>query len=186
MPNSSLENREVLLGVCGGIAAYKVAMLTSKLVQAGANVSVVMTQSAREFVGPATFAALTGRPVAGESFDASVHPLGPHIELAERGEILCVAPATANFLAKTAGGLADDLLSTLYLAFEGPVLVAPAMNAAMWAKDAVQRNVQQLRDDGVHFVDPEEGWQSCRRAGAGRMAEPETILASLESLLSHR
>lgn len=180
MTTSQLQGREIVLGVCGGIAAYKAAALTSKLVQAGVGVSVVMTESAREFIGPATFAALTGRPVSGDTFDAKVHPLGPHIELAERGEILCITPATANFMAKAASGLADDLLSTLYLAFDGPVLVAPAMNAAMWAKPAVQRNVQQLRNDGVHFVDPEEGWQSCRRQGAGRMAEPETILASIE------
>ena len=184
MPNSQLQGREIVLGVCGGIAAYKIAALTSKLVQHGAGVSVVMTNSAREFVGPATFAALTGRAVASDTFDSAEHPLGPHIELAERGEMLCIAPATANFLAKAANGLADDLLSTLYLAFDGPVLVAPAMNSTMWDKPAVHRNVQQLRDDGIRFVDPEEGWQSCRRQGAGRMAEPETILASIQTLLT--
>ena len=182
MPQLPFEGREVVMGVCGGVSAYKVAMLTSRLVQAGAGVSVVMTKSASEFVGVATFAALTGRPVAREVFETEASPLGGHIELAERGDLLCIAPATANFLAKAASGLADDLLSTLYLAFDGPVLVAPAMNSAMWAKAAVQRNVQQLRIDGVHFVDPEEGWQSCRRQGAGRMAEPVTILTRLEEL----
>ena len=186
MSDSQLSGREIVLGVCGGIAAYKIAILTSRLVQAGAGVSVVMTQSARQFIGPATFAALTGRPVADEVFDPPTHPLGPHIELAERGELLCIAPATANFLAKAANGLADDLLSTLYLAFDGPVVIAPAMNAAMWDKPAVERNVQQLREDGITFIDPEEGWQSCRREGAGRMAEPETILASLQSLIPNR
>ncbi len=107
-------------------------------------------------------------------FHESGHPLGAHIELAERAELLCVAPATANYLAKAAHGLADDLLSTLTLSFAGQVVVAPAMNCEMWAKPAVQRNVEQLRRDGFVIVDPEEGWLSCRRQGAGRMASPET------------
>ena len=179
-----MKDREVVLGVCGGIAAYKAAMLTSRLVQAGSGVSVVMTSSAAEFVGAATFAALTGRQVHSAAIDPASSPLGGHIELAERGDLLCIAPATANFLAKAATGLADDLLSTLYLAFEGPVLIAPAMNAAMWQQPAVQRNVAQLREDGAMFVDPEEGWQSCRRTGAGRMAEPDTILEAIVQTLN--
>lgn len=178
-----MTDREIVLGVCGGIAAYKVAMLTSRLVQADASVSVVMTHTAERFVGRATFAALTGKPVAVETIEPTANPLGAHIELAERGQLLCIAPATANFLAKAAGGVADDLLSTLYLAFDGPVLIAPAMNATMWAQPAVQRNAAQLREDGVILIDPEEGWQSCRRQGAGRMAEPETILAVIEKHL---
>ncbi len=164
----------------GGIAAYKTAALVSQLVQAGAGVSVVMTSAAREFIGPATFAALTGRPVYEDTFDEPRYPLGAHIELAERGHLLCIAPATANVLAKAATGLADDLLSTLLLSFTGPVLLAPAMNCEMWEKPAVQRNVAQLRDDGVHFVDPEEGWLSCRRRGVGRMAASEKIFAAIE------
>ena len=176
----------VALGVCGGIAAYKTAMLARRLVQSGADVHVIMTAAAQQFVGQATFAALTGRPVASEVFDPNRQPLGAHIELAEDCDVLCVAPATANFLAKAATGLADDLLATLYLAFDGPILIAPAMNAQMWASPAVQRNVEQLRLDGAHFVDPEEGWQSCRRDGAGRMAEPESIRARIESLLPSR
>jgi phosphopantothenoylcysteine decarboxylase/phosphopantothenate--cysteine ligase len=178
-----MNGREVVLGVCGGVAAYKTAMLASRLVQAGAGVSVVMTAAAHKFIGPATFAALTGRPVCVDVFDDRDHPLGPHIDLAQRGELLCVAPATANFLAKAASGAADDLLSTLYLAFTGPVLVAPAMNAEMWGKPAVGRNIAQLRTDGVSIIDPTEGWQSCRRSGPGRMAEPETILAAIEKWL---
>lgn len=176
-----MSSREVLIGVSGGIAAYKSAMLVSLLVKSGAGVTVVMTKAATRFVGPATFSALTGRPVAIHQFDHPEWPLGAHIELADKADLLCVAPATANFLAKAVSGLADDLLSTLYLAFSGPVLVAPAMNNAMWAKPAVQRNVQQLRDDGVTIIDPEEGWLSCRKEGTGRMAAPETIFAAIES-----
>ncbi|MGE0606101.1 MAG: flavoprotein [Pirellulales bacterium] len=174
-----MNGREVLVGVTGGIAAYKTAALVSQLVQAGCGVTVVMTAAAEKFVGPATFAALTGRPVAKRSFDDPAYPLGAHIMLAERAELLCVAPATADFLAKAAHGLADDLLSTLFLAFGGPVLLAPAMNCQMWDKPAVQRNVTQLRADGLEFVDPEEGWLSCRQRGAGRMAAPETILSAI-------
>jgi phosphopantothenoylcysteine decarboxylase/phosphopantothenate--cysteine ligase len=178
-----MTGREIVVGCSGGIAAYKTAALVSQLVQAGAGVSVVMTAAAREFIGPATFAALTGREVLENVFDSSDHPLGPHIDLAERAELLCVAPATANVLAKAAAGLADDLLSTLLLSFTGPILMAPAMNSQMWEKAAVQRNVDQLRSDGIHFVDPEEGWLSCRRRGVGRMAAPEKIAEAIGQLL---
>ena len=177
-----MQGRELIVGVTGGIAAYKTAALVSQLVQAGAGVTVVMTAAAKEFVGPATFAALTGRPVATEVFSDN-SPLGAHITLAAKTNLLCVAPATANFLAKAAHGMADDLLSTLYLSFTGPVLLAPAMNCEMWAKPAVQRNVAQLRSDGVQFVDPEEGWLSCRTRGVGRMAAPERIYAAIQQLL---
>ena len=178
-----MTSREIVIGCSGGIAAYKTAALVSQLVQAGANVSVVMTAAAREFIGPATFAALTGRPVFERIFDETAHPLGAHIELAQRGQLLCVAPATANLLAKAAYGLADDLLSTLLLSFTGPVLLAPAMNCEMWDKPVVQRNVAQLRRDGIHFVDPEEGWLSCRQKGVGRMAAPEKIFEAIGELL---
>ena len=178
-----MQGREIVVGVTGGIAAYKTAMLVSSLVQKGANVTVVMTPAAEQFIGAATFAALTGRPVAKDMFADALYPLGAHIELAERGELLVVAPATANFIAKAVYGLADDLLSTLYLAFSRPVLLAPAMNCEMWEKAAIQRNVAQLRGDGVQLVDPEEGWLSCRKRGKGRMAGPEKILAAIEQLL---
>ena len=173
---------EMILGVTGGIAAYKAAYLTSKIVQSGVKVSVVMTHSAAAFIGAATFAALTNRPAAHEIFDPSF-PLGAHIELAEKAKLLVIAPATADILAKTAHGFADDLLSTLYLSFTGTVIMAPAMNCEMWEKPSVQRNVAQLRADGVQFVDPEEGWLSCRKRGAGRMADPEKILAMIEKQL---
>ena len=175
---------EILLGVTGGIAAYKSADLASQLVQLGASVSVVMTRAAGRFIGRSTFEALTNRPVHTRMFSPREHPLGEHIGLARRAQILVVAPATADCLAKFAHGMADDLLSTLYLAFTGPVLAAPAMNCDMWAKPAVQRNIAQLRTDGVQFVEPGEGWLSCGVRGPGRMAEPEQILEAIRAILA--
>lgn len=178
-----MTGREILLGVSGGIAAYKSADLCSKLVQAGASVSVVMTESAAQFIGPTTFEALTGRPVCSHLFHPVEHFRGEHIGLAQRAELFVVAPATAHFLAQAAGGFASDLLSTLVLTATCPLILAPAMNCEMWAKPAVQRNVQQLRADGVHFVDPGSGWLSCGQVGAGRMAEPVEILTAMQRLL---
>ncbi|MCC7491505.1 MAG: bifunctional phosphopantothenoylcysteine decarboxylase/phosphopantothenate--cysteine ligase CoaBC [Fimbriimonadaceae bacterium] len=179
---SALENRTIVLGVTGGIAAYKAADLTSKLAQAGAKVRCVLTAQATEFVGPTTFQALSGNPV----YTATVAPpetygMG-HLALA-RADLLIVAPATANLLAKAAHGLADDLLSTTLTAVTCPVLLAPAMNAAMWANTLVQRNVATLRAAGYHFVGPATGWLACREEGAGRMAEPAAILDAAEVLL---
>jgi phosphopantothenoylcysteine decarboxylase/phosphopantothenate--cysteine ligase len=179
-----LEGREIIVGVSGGIAAYKAAALTSLLVQQGAGVTAVLTRNARRFVGPATFAALTGRPVATQSFDPGVHPLGAHIELAARADLVVVAPASADLLAKVAGGAADDLLTTLLLCAECPVVMAPAMNSAMWAKPSVQRNVRQVAADGVQIIQPGTGWLSCRQQGAGRMAEPEEIAGVIRELLA--
>ena len=178
-----MRGRELLLGVTGGIAAYKAADLCSKLVQAGAAVTVVMTESAERFVGPTTFEALTGRPVHRDLFRPVEHFRGEHIGLAQRAELLVVAPATANYLAEIAHGFAGDLLSTLALTVTCPVLLAPAMNCEMWAKPAVQRNVTQLRADGVLFVEPVSGWLSCGQVGAGRMAEPGEILDAIARLL---
>lgn len=177
--------REIVVGVSGGIAAFKTAALVSSLVQEGHGVSVVMTRAARKFIGAATFRALTGRPVAIDQFDAH-YPLGAHIELADKADLLCVAPASADLLAKAACGLADDLLSTLLLSFDGPLLLAPAMNSAMWDKPSVQRNIATLREDGYHFVDPGTGWQSCRRSGKGRMAEPAEIQAAITRLFNDK
>ena len=176
-----MKGRELLIGVTGGIAAYKTAALVSRLVQAGAGVTVVMTRAATRLVGPKTFEALTGRPVRTRTFGPGAHP---HIELAAAAELFCIAPATANLLAKAAHGLADDLLSTLVLAFHGPIVVAPAMNSLMWEKPAVQRNVAQLRADGFVLVDPEEGYLSCGTVGPGRMASPETIFQAIAELLA--
>ncbi len=166
--------KEIIIAVTGGVAAFKAAALASQLVQDGFSVRAVMTPSAQNFVGSATFAALTGQSVVTETFD-SQFPLGAHIELARSADLLCVAPATANFLAKAAHGIADDLISTLYLCFTGTVIVAPAMNCEMWDKAAVQRNVKQLQTDGIHVIEPQEGWLSCRTKGMGRMAAPEDI-----------
>lgn len=178
-----MQGREILLGVSGGIAAYKTADLTSKLVQKGAAVSVVMTKAAEKFVGATTFEALTGRPVYQGGFSPQEHFQGEHIGLARRAELFVIAPATANVIAQIAHGLADDLLSTLTLTCTVPMLIAPAMNADMWAKPSVQRNLAQLKEDGIHIVEPGEGWLSCGVIGKGRMAEPADILTRIEELL---
>ena len=172
--------KRILLGVGGGIAAYKAATLVSRLAQRGHQVQVAMTPAAAAFIGPSTLAALSGRPVASEMFAPQQWPLGPHIELAAEVDLMVVAPATADLMARFALGLADNLVASLYLQRECPVMVAPAMSASMWAKPSVQRNVDQLRADGVQIIGPEEGWLSCRQKGAGRMAEPETILQAIE------
>lgn len=180
---NELAGREIVLGVSGGIAAFKAAAVASMLVQEGAGVTAVLTRNARRFIGAATFAALTGRPVATRSFDRAF-PLGAHIELASRAEVVVVAPATADLLAKAATGAADDLLATLLLCAPCPVLLAPAMNAAMWSKPAVQRNVEQLAADGVRIIAPGSGWLSCRQHGAGRMAEPDEIVREIRAALT--
>ena len=179
------QRREIVIGVTGGIAAYKAADLCSKLVQAGHGVTVVMTAAAERFIGATTFEALTGRPVHREMFSPQegFHQ-GEHIGLARRAELLVVAPASADFLAKLAHGFADDLLATITLVTTAPILVAPAMYCDMWAKPAVQRNVAQLKADGIHFVDPGDGWLSCGQVGPGRMAEPSEIQAAIERLLA--
>lgn len=178
-----MSETRIVVGITGGIAAFKVARLVSDLVQGGMEVDVVMTAEAQQFIGPATFAALTGRPVSDQIFDPRF-PLGAHIELVRGRQLLCVAPATANFLAKAAHGVADDLLSTLYLGFGSKVIVAPAMNVQMWEHPAVQRNVRQLEEDGCTLISPTSGWLSCRDQGTGRMAEPEQIAAVIRSHLS--
>jgi phosphopantothenoylcysteine decarboxylase/phosphopantothenate--cysteine ligase len=181
----STQGRAILLAIGGGIAAYKSAILCSRLAQGGHDVSAAMTQSAEQFIGAATLAALSGRPVANDTFEPS-HPLGAHIELARGVDLMIVAPTTANLIAKFATGLADDLVSTLYLQVDCPVLLAPAMSSTMWAKPSVQRNVETLRKDGCHFVGPVRGWLSCRVSGDGRMSEPEEILQAAEAMLASR
>lgn len=176
---------KVVVVVTGGIAAYKSAALVSLLVKQDWDVRVVMTAAAQQMVGPATLAALSAKPVVTDVFDPAF-PLGPHIELARWADLLVIAPATANWLAKAAHGLADDLASLLYVAFPGPTLVAPAMNSEMWQHISVQRNVRQLQADGVHFVGPENGWQACRTSGDGRMSEPPEILEQLQRLSATR
>jgi phosphopantothenoylcysteine decarboxylase len=177
-----MPGREILLGVTGGIAAYKTVDLCSKLVQQGAAVTVVMTAAAEKFIGPTTFEALTGRPVYRDLFTPIEHHRGEHIGLAQRANLMVVAPASADFLAQAAHGFAGDLLSTLVLTRTCPLLVAPAMNTDMWSKPAVQRNLERLKLDGVHIVEPGSGWLSCGQVGPGRMAEPAEILAVIETL----
>ena len=172
----------VLLCIGGGIAAYKSAMLCSQLVQDSIDVRVAMTPSATEFIGVATLAALSGHHVATKSFD-SHYPLGAHIELAEAADLMVVAPATADLMAKFAQGVADNLVSTLYLQVSCPVILAPAMSASMWSKASVQRNGDQLQKDGCQFVGPESGWLSCRIRGDGRMSEPATIAAAITNII---
>jgi phosphopantothenoylcysteine decarboxylase/phosphopantothenate--cysteine ligase len=174
--------RKIVLGVGGGIAAYKTAALASRLVQRGDDVWVVATKASFQFVGPATWAAISSHAPVSDGFDARF-PRGPHIELAESCDALVIAPATARVMASCANGSADDLLATLYLQIESPVLVAPAMSDAMWSKPAVARNLNRLHADGVHTIGPNEGWLSCRRRGTGRMAEPDEILIALDALL---
>jgi len=184
-PNlAPLDGREVLVGITGGIAAYKTAYLVSALGQAGAGVTVVMTRAAERFVGPVTFRALSSRPVYDDLWALAEGDRATHIALADRADVAVVAPATANLLAKMAHGLADDLLSTLLVALDVPVLLAPAMNERMWRSAAVQVNVATLRDRGIHFVGPEEGRLACGTEGPGRMAEPAAILAAVARLLA--
>ena len=168
---------EILFGVTGGIAAYKSVTIVSRLVQNGCGVTVVMTESATELVAPKTFEALSGRTVRTSVFHTDrIHA---HIELAREADLFCIAPATANILAKAAHGIADDLLSTLILSFEGPMLFAPAMNPVMWSKPVVQRNVRQLLEDGAVMIGPESGRMSCGETGAGRMTEPDRIVEEI-------
>ena len=180
----SLAGREALIGVCGGIAAYKTATLVSLLVKRGARATVVMTEAAGELISPKTFESLTGRPVATPLWGAKL--AHPQIELARCAPVFCIAPATANILAKAAQGIADDLMSATILAFDGTLLFAPAMNSVMWNKPATQRNVRQLSADGALFVGPETGRLSCGESGDGRMSEPETIFDRIVDAFSRQ
>ena len=181
----------VVLGVGGGIAAYKAAELVRALQQHGHQVRVVMTRAAQEFVQPLTFAALTGQKVitdlfAGEDAQDTLSSAVEHIGVAQENDILVVAPATADLLAKFAHGIADDFLSTLYLAFTGQVVLAPAMNTAMWEHPATVANLKLLRERGVSIVDPDDGWLACGTVGAGRLPDPAQIADSVDSFARPR
>ncbi len=174
----------VLLGVGGGIAAYKAAELARALMEGGARVQVVMTAGAQEFVQPLTFAALTGRKVITDLFssasgDATLSSAIEHIGAAQQNDVLVVAPATADLLAKFANGLADDFLTTTYLAFTGPVILAPAMNTNMWLHQATQENMKRLRARGHRVVEPDEGHLACGMTGPGRLASPDVIASAV-------
>ena len=172
---SVFSNKNIILAVTGGIAAYKSAILVRRLKDYGFNVRVVMTKGAQAFITPLTFQALSGHPVHTELLDPEAEAGMGHIELARWADLVLVAPATCDTLAKFAAGLADDLLSTLYLATKAPVWVAPAMNQQMWAAKATQRNLNTLIEDGVHVIMPDAGAQACGDVGLGRMPEPEDL-----------
>ncbi|HYL84837.1 MAG TPA: bifunctional phosphopantothenoylcysteine decarboxylase/phosphopantothenate--cysteine ligase CoaBC [Candidatus Angelobacter sp.] len=179
----------ITLGVTGGVAAYKAAELVRRLQQDGFSVQVVMTRAAREFVTPLTFAALSGQKVITDMFadssggGANLESAIEHIAVAQRTDLLLVAPATADILAKFARGVADDFLTTLYLACTAPVVVAPAMNVNMWNHEATQENIRMLRKRGVHVVNPDEGYLACGMTGAGRLAGQDAIVAVVRETL---
>ena len=178
-----MRGKHVLLGVTGGIAAYKSADLVRRLIERGALVQVVMTAGAREFIGATTFQALSGRAVRDSLWDSAAEAAMGHIELARWADIVLVAPASADFMARLAGGRADDLLSTLCLATAAPLVLAPAMNQQMWANAATQANVATLTQRGVRLLGPGVGEQACGELGPGRMLEPTEIADLIEPLL---
>jgi phosphopantothenoylcysteine decarboxylase/phosphopantothenate--cysteine ligase len=169
---------KIILGVGGGIAAYKSAEIARLLMQGGHEVQAVMTSAAQEFIRPLTFAALTGRKTLTDLF--AMGSAIEHISVAQENELMAIAPATADLIAKLAHGLADDFLTTLYLAFTGPVVVAPSMNSNMWHHPATQANLETLRQRGHRIVEPESGYLACGMTGAGRLADPATIVEAIE------
>jgi phosphopantothenoylcysteine decarboxylase / phosphopantothenate---cysteine ligase len=178
---AELAGKHLVLGMTGGIACYKIAELTRLLTKAGATVQVAMTGAATQFITPVTMQALSGRPVFTSQWDERIDNNMAHIDLSREADAIVIAPASADFLAKLAHGMADDLLSTLCLARECPLAVVPAMNRQMWANPATQRNVAQLRADGVLVLGPDSGAQACGEIGDGRMLEPQ---ASYEAIVS--
>ncbi|KZE09559.1 MULTISPECIES: bifunctional phosphopantothenoylcysteine decarboxylase/phosphopantothenate--cysteine ligase CoaBC [Priestia] len=179
-----MKGKRILLCVSGGIAVYKAVALTSKLVQAGAEVKVMMTASAREFVTPLTFQALSRNPVYTDTFDEKDPSVIAHIDLADWPDLILVAPATANMIGKIANGLADDMISTTLLAATAPVWIAPAMNVHMYDHPAVKKNMSTLSSFGYSFVEPGEGYLACGYVGKGRLEEPETIVSLIGSYFS--
>jgi phosphopantothenoylcysteine decarboxylase/phosphopantothenate--cysteine ligase len=178
---AELAGKHLVLGMTGGIACYKIAELTRLLTKAGATVQVAMTEAATQFITPVTMQALSGRPVYTSQWDGRIDNNMAHIDLSREADAIVIAPASADFLAKLAHGMADDLLSTLCLARDCPLLVVPAMNRQMWTNPATQRNVAQLRADGVLVLGPDSGVQACGETGDGRMLEPQ---ASYEAIVS--
>ena len=179
--NQSLTPKSLLLGITGGIAAYKAAELVRLLVKAGFDVQVAMTNAACQFITPVTMQALSGKPVFIDMWDSSISNGMPHIELSRTADAILIAPASADFIAKLVHGRADDLLSTLCLARDCPLLVAPAMNKQMWENPATQRNITQLIADGIHILGPDSGEQACGEIGLGRMLEAEDLLSMIEA-----
>jgi phosphopantothenoylcysteine synthetase/decarboxylase len=183
---AAVDGRRILVGVTGGIAAYKTATVVSKLAQAGAQVTVAMTESATKFVGPLTFQALSGNPVYTSQWEHIESQDPQHISLAGAADLAVVAPCTMDCMAKLAAGRTDDVVCLILSAVDRaktPVLLAPSMNAVMWGQASNQRNLKTLADDGFKFVGPGDGWQACRTVGTGRMSEPEEILREVGNLL---
>ncbi|NLX13991.1 MAG: hypothetical protein GXY44_10115 [Phycisphaerales bacterium] len=181
-----LAGYEVVVGIGGGIAAYKTCSVVSRLVQRGCGVTVAMTESGARFVSPLTFQSLTHRQVFTSMWAVEGYYDPQHLALTESADLFLVAPCTANLIGKFTGGIADDLVSTLMMARDCPALLAPAMNTRMWENPIVQRNVATLRELGYVFVEPAEGWLACGTVGRGRMAEPETIIDAVVALLKQR
>lgn len=179
-----LKGRKIVLGVTGGIAAYKSAELVRELVRAEAEVHVVMTRNSQAFITPLTFQTLSGNPVITELFSLTEESEIGHISLANAAELLVIAPATANIIGKIAGGIADDMLTTIVMATKAPVLLAPAMNVHMWENVIFQENVEKLRSRGYHFIDPEAGELACGYEGKGRLAEVPEIMEEIRAILS--
>jgi len=181
---SKLRGREIILGVTGGIAAYKAVELLREMVKRGANVHVVMTENAMKFVTPLTFQTLSGNPVLHEMFRLLEGSRIGHIAMSDRAELMVIAPATANILGKIANGIADDLLTTMVMAMDVPVLFAPSMNVKMWQSPVVQHNVAKLKSYGYHFVEPAEGDLACGSVGRGRLAEIPEIVEKVEDIFT--
>ena len=179
----NLKGKTIVLGITGGIAAYKMPNVAHALVKLGADVHVLMTQNATEFITPLVFETLTNRRCIVDTFDRNFQYDVAHVSLANAADLMLIAPATANVIAKMAHGIADDMLSTTVLATKAPILLAPAMNTGMWTAAVTQQNVQTLKARGVHFAGPEAGFLACGDTGAGRMSEPETIVRAIVSLL---
>ncbi|WP_143870419.1 bifunctional phosphopantothenoylcysteine decarboxylase/phosphopantothenate--cysteine ligase CoaBC [Catenovulum sediminis] len=179
---SILSNKKILLGISGGIAAYKSAILARRLVEQGAQVRVVMTPAAQQFITPLTMQAVSGTPVASDLLDPNAEAAMGHIELAKWADLILIAPASADIIARLAQGLANDLLSTLCLASSAPVVLAPAMNQQMWAAPATQRNIETVKQDGRFIIGPASGEQACGDVGLGRMLEAEDIVEQLPAL----
>jgi len=183
---SDLVNFEILLGVSGGIAAYKAAELCSSLVRRGAGVTVAMTANAERFVSPLTFSTLAGRKVYCDLFSCEDVYDAKHVSLTAKADLIVVAPATANIIAKMSAGICDDLLSTLLCSADSDILLAPAMNHRMWNNAATQSNIETLRQRHCHVIGPEAGRLACGAEGMGRMSEPQDILERIVELLAQR
>ena len=179
-----LQGKEIVLGVCGGIAAYKAAELVRLYVKAGAKVSVIMTAAAQQFITPLTFQTLSGRPVHSELFSLLQEQDIGHVSLADRADLLVIAPATANLIGKLSAGIADDLLTTTVMACKAPVLLVPAMNSNMWQNPVCRRNVEQLQQCGYHMLEPVTGMLACGWEGQGKMPEPQAIRDETQRLLA--